>query len=55
MPPVPSLVGTLGRIEGNRIISELTIGFLDAELRGRPTDLPGLFAKQDKLNVYDDE
>ncbi|MFC4495197.1 alpha/beta hydrolase family protein [Streptomyces ovatisporus] len=52
MPPVPSLVGTLGRTEGNRIIAELTIGFLDAELRGRPADLPGLFAEHGELSVY---
>jgi hypothetical protein len=53
MPPVTSLVGSLGRTEGNRIISELTIGFLDAELRGQPTDLPGLFSAYGELTVYD--
>jgi dienelactone hydrolase len=53
MPPVPSLVGTLGRTEGNRIITEVTIGFLDAELRDRPTDLPGLFAEHGALSVHD--
>lgn len=60
MPPVPSLVGSLGRTEGNRIITELTVGFLDAELRDRPTDLPGLFAEHGfaehgDLSVYDDD
>jgi dienelactone hydrolase len=45
MPPVPSLAGSLGRSEGHRIITELTLGFLDAELRNQPTDLPGLFAE----------
>ena len=58
MPPVPSLVGTLGRTEPNRIITELTIGFLDAELRDRPTDLLGLFSRYGfsehvELTVYD--
>lgn len=53
MPPVPSLVGTLGRTEGNRIITEVTIGFLDAELRDRPTDLPALFAEHGELTVHD--
>ena len=57
-PPVPSLVGSLGRTEGNRIISELTLGFLDAELRDQPTDLPGLFSEHGfsehhELTVYD--
>jgi dienelactone hydrolase len=52
MPPVPSLVGSLGRTEGNRIITEVTIGFLDAELRDRPVDLPGLFSEHGELTVY---
>jgi predicted dienelactone hydrolase len=52
MPPVPSLVGTLGRIESNRIISEVTLGFLDAELRGQPADLPSLFSRYGELTVY---
>ncbi len=34
LPPVLSLVGSLGRTEDHRIISEATLGFLDAELRG---------------------
>jgi dienelactone hydrolase len=53
MPPVPSLVGTHGRTEGNRIITELTIGFLDAELRGQKRDLRGLFSEHGELSVYD--
>jgi hypothetical protein len=53
-PPVPSLVGSLGRTEGNRIITELTLGFLDAELRDRPTDLRRLFSEHGKLSVYAD-
>ncbi|MCH6163825.1 hypothetical protein [Streptomyces marispadix] len=50
---MPSLVGSLGRTEGNRIINELTIGFLDAELRDRPRDLPGLFSRHGELSVCD--
>jgi hypothetical protein len=58
MPPLPSLVGSLGRTEGHRLIAELTIGFLDAELRDQPTDLPGLFSalgfsEHVELSVYD--
>jgi dienelactone hydrolase len=52
-PPVPSLVGSLGRTEGHRIITEVTIGFLDAELRDQPADLPGLFSEHGELSVYD--
>ena len=55
MPPVPSLIGAHGRTEPNRIITELTLGFLDAELRDQPTDLPRLFSEHGKLSVYDDE
>jgi dienelactone hydrolase len=55
MPPVPSLVGTRGRTEGNRIITELTLGFLDTELRDQRRDLPGLFSKHGELSVYDDD
>lgn len=51
MPPVPSLVGSLGRTEGHRIITEVTIGFLDAELRDRPTDLTGLLSRHGDLRV----
>ncbi|MEV5410053.1 hypothetical protein AB0K60_14605 [Thermopolyspora sp. NPDC052614] len=53
MAPVPSPVGALGRTEGNRIITEVTIGCLDAELRDRPTDLPGLTSRHGELSVYD--
>jgi dienelactone hydrolase len=53
MPPVPALAGSLGRTEGNRIITEVTIGFLDAELRDQPTDLPGLFSQHGELTVYE--
>ena len=52
-PPIPWLVGSLGRTEGNRIITEVTIGFLDAELRGQPVDLPGFFSGYGELAVYD--
>ncbi len=52
-PPDPSMVGSLGRTEGHRIICEVTLGFLDAELRDQPTDLPGLFSKHGELTVYD--
>lgn len=50
---MPSLVGAFGRTEGHRIITEFTLGFFDAELRGQPTDLPGLFSEYGELTVYD--
>ncbi|GAA3092035.1 carboxylic ester hydrolase [Streptomyces roseofulvus] len=39
LPPVPSIVGTLGRTEGPRVVAAATLAFLDATLRGRPGDL----------------
>ncbi|KJY32905.1 collagen alpha-5(VI) chain [Streptomyces katrae] len=38
LPPVSSLVGTLGRTEGPRLVAAATLAFLDATLRGRPGD-----------------
>ncbi|GAA1236133.1 hypothetical protein GCM10009665_27910 [Kitasatospora nipponensis] len=41
LPPVPSIVGTLGRTESPRIVAAATLAFLDATLRARPGDLAG--------------
>ncbi|MCX5380413.1 dienelactone hydrolase family protein [Streptomyces sp. NBC_00091] len=38
LPPVPSIVGTLGRTESPRVVAAATLAFLDATLRGRPGD-----------------
>ncbi len=38
LPPAPSIVGTLGRTEGPRVVAGATLAFLDAVLRGRPGD-----------------
>ncbi|MEU5809261.1 hypothetical protein [Streptomyces sp. NPDC047718] len=38
LPPVPSIVGTLGRTESPRVVARATLAFLDAVLRGRPGD-----------------
>ncbi|EFL19690.1 predicted protein [Streptomyces sp. C] len=38
LPPVPSIVGTLGRAESPRLVAAATLAFLDATLRGRPGD-----------------
>jgi dienelactone hydrolase len=39
LPPVPSVVGTLGRDEGPALTSEVTVAFLDHALNGKPLDL----------------
>ncbi|MEU8773428.1 hypothetical protein [Streptomyces sp. NPDC048606] len=38
LPPVPSIVGTLGRTESPRVVAAATLAFLDATLRDHPTD-----------------
>ncbi|MFI1650924.1 alpha/beta hydrolase family protein [Streptomyces avidinii] len=38
LPPVPSIVGTLGRTESPHVVAGATLAFLDAVLRGRPGD-----------------
>jgi dienelactone hydrolase len=51
-PPLPSVLGTVGREEGLRLTAEATTAFLDAALRGQPTDLPGLLSQYGELTVY---
>ncbi|MFI8081835.1 alpha/beta hydrolase family protein [Kitasatospora sp. NPDC086009] len=41
LPPVPSIVGTLGRVESPRVVAAATRAFLDAVLRGAPGDQAG--------------
>ncbi|MFE9560151.1 alpha/beta hydrolase family protein [Streptomyces sp. NPDC006487] len=38
LPPVPSIVGTLGRTDSPRVVAGATLAFLDAVLRGHPGD-----------------
>ncbi|WP_407991685.1 alpha/beta hydrolase family protein [Kitasatospora sp. CMC57] len=38
LPPVPSIVGTLGRTESPRVVAGATLTFLDAVLRDQPGD-----------------
>ncbi|RST08928.1 hypothetical protein EF910_01540 [Streptomyces sp. WAC07149] len=38
LPPVPSIVGTLGRTQSPRLVAAATLAFLDTTLRGRPGD-----------------
>jgi len=44
-PPVPSVLGTIGRTEGLQRTADATAVFLDAVLRDEPTDLPGQLAQ----------
>ncbi|MFF8772942.1 alpha/beta hydrolase family protein [Kitasatospora sp. NPDC015120] len=52
LPPVPSLVGSLGRTEGPRIVAGATLAFLDATLRQPPGDPAGALAAYGELTVH---
>ncbi|MFI9322684.1 alpha/beta hydrolase family protein [Kitasatospora aureofaciens] len=52
LPPVPSIVGTLGRTESPRVVAAATLAFLDAVLRGRPGDPAGVLSAYGSLSVY---
>ncbi|MFF0567493.1 alpha/beta hydrolase family protein [Streptomyces sp. NPDC004041] len=52
-PPLPSLVGTVGRSEGLRVTADATTAFLDSALRGRASGLPGLLRAYGDLTVYE--
>lgn len=52
LPPVPSIVGSLGRTESPRVVAETTLAFLDATLRHKPGDLSGTLSAYGDLSVY---
>ncbi|MFD3721807.1 alpha/beta hydrolase family protein [Streptomyces sp. NPDC058674] len=52
LPPVPSLVGSLGRAESPRVVAATTLAFLDSTLRHRPGDLAGVLSAYGDLGVY---
>ena len=52
LPPLPSLMGSLGRTEPLRTTSEASAAFLDATLRGRPGDLAAQLAPLGELSWY---
>ncbi|MBP0450682.1 dienelactone hydrolase family protein [Kitasatospora sp. RG8] len=52
LPPVPSIVGSLGRTESPRVVAAATLAFLDAVLRGEPGDLAGVLPAYGNLTVY---
>ncbi|MFC3738248.1 alpha/beta hydrolase family protein [Paractinoplanes deccanensis] len=51
LPPVPSLVGSLGRTESVRMTAETTAAFLDATLRGKAVDLPATLGRYGEVSV----
>ncbi|MEV7929254.1 hypothetical protein [Kitasatospora sp. NPDC088779] len=52
LPPVPSIVGSLGRTESPRVVAAATLAFLDATLRGKPGDLAGVLPAYGNLSVH---
>ena len=52
LPPVPSIVGSLGRAESIRLTNQTTAAFLDAALLGRPVDLPAELARHGDLHIH---
>ncbi|MFF4378364.1 alpha/beta hydrolase family protein [Kitasatospora sp. NPDC001547] len=52
LPPVPSLVGSLGRTRGPRVVAATTLAFLDATLRQEPGDLAGALSAYGDLTVH---
>ncbi|MEV8328521.1 hypothetical protein [Kitasatospora sp. NPDC056731] len=52
LPPVPSIVGSLGRAESPRVVAAATLAFLDATLRDKPGDLAGVLPAYGNLSVH---
>ncbi|GAA4607935.1 putative dienelactone hydrolase [Actinoplanes octamycinicus] len=51
LPPVPALVGSLGRTESVRMSAATCAAFLDATLRGLSVDVPAALARYGDLRV----
>ncbi|MER7623062.1 hypothetical protein [Streptomyces sp. NPDC126503] len=52
LPPVPSIVGSLGRAESPRVVSATTRAFLDSVLRHRPGDPAAVLSAHGDLHVH---
>ncbi|MGW6912882.1 alpha/beta hydrolase family protein [Kitasatospora sp. NPDC054939] len=52
LPPVPSIVGSLGRTESPRLVAAATLAFLDAVLRGKPGDLAADLQTYGNLTIH---
>ncbi|MER6349333.1 alpha/beta hydrolase [Streptomyces sp. NPDC001595] len=51
LPPVPSIVGSLGRTESPHVVAATTLAFLDTTLRHKPADLAGVLSAYGDLSV----
>ncbi|MDT3443896.1 MULTISPECIES: dienelactone hydrolase family protein [unclassified Pseudofrankia] len=51
LPPVPSIVGSLGRTGGPRVTAGACIAFLDHALRGKPGDMADTLSSYGDLNI----
>ncbi|WP_245778252.1 alpha/beta hydrolase family protein [Lentzea xinjiangensis] len=52
LPPVPSVVGSLGRTESPRVVAAATLAFLDSVLRNGTGDLTGVLPAYGELSVF---
>ncbi|MGA5168447.1 alpha/beta hydrolase family protein [Streptomyces lavendulocolor] len=52
LPPVPSMVGSLGRTESPRVVAATTRAFLDSTLRGEPGPLADVLSAYGDLGVH---
>ncbi|MEV0675330.1 hypothetical protein AB0I60_02275 [Actinosynnema sp. NPDC050436] len=55
LPPVPSIVGSLGRTDSPRVVAETTLAFLDTVLRDKPGDLADVLSAYGDLEVHHPE
>ncbi|MEU9796606.1 hypothetical protein AB0E27_39660 [Streptomyces sparsogenes] len=52
LPPVPSMVGSLGRTGSPHVVAATTLAFLDTTLRHKPGDLADVLSAYGDLSVY---
>ncbi|MFJ9078816.1 dienelactone hydrolase family protein [Streptomyces sp. NPDC102278] len=52
LPPVPSIVGSLGRTESQHVVAATTLAFLETTLRHKPGDLAGVLSTHGDLSVH---
>ncbi|WP_245614189.1 alpha/beta hydrolase family protein [Actinokineospora inagensis] len=52
LPPLPSIVGSLGRTESPHVVAATTLAFLDSVLRNGSGDLAGTLSTYGELSVY---
>ncbi|MEU6486621.1 dienelactone hydrolase family protein [Streptomyces sp. NPDC046887] len=52
LPPVPSIVGSVGRTESPRMVAATTLAFLDSTLRHKAGDLAGTLSAHGDLTVH---